>query len=71
MRLDLSIETVLTFAGPLLFVGSVWALAVWALNFPDARTQWLRRFIPDRPANPKSTTARSFKDMTKNTTPDT
>jgi hypothetical protein len=71
MSLDLLTETILTFAGPLLFVGSVWALAVWALNFPDARTQWHRRLIPDSPANPKPATARSFKDKTKDTTPNT
>ena len=65
MSLDLFTETTLTLAAPLLFVGSVWALAVWALNFPDARTQWYRRFISTSPENPKPTTARSFKDKTK------
>ncbi|AGK56361.1 hypothetical protein HYPDE_23373 [Hyphomicrobium denitrificans 1NES1] len=67
MSLDLLTETILTFAGPLLFVGSVWALAVWALNFSDARTQWYRRFIPASPTNPKPKAARPFKDKPRDT----
>ena len=69
MSLDLLTETILTSAGPLLFVGCVWALAVWALNLPDARTEWLRRLIPaSPPTKSKPTTARSFEDTTKDTT---
>lgn len=69
MSLDLLAETILTSAGPLLFVGCVWALAVWALNLPDARTEWLRRLIPaSSPPKSKPTTVRSFEDTTKDTT---
>ncbi len=69
MSLDLLTETVLTCAGPLLFVGCVWALTVWALNFPDARTEWHRQLISaDPPPKSKQTTVRSFKDKTKDTT---
>jgi len=68
MSLDLLTETILTSAGPLLFVGCIWALAVWALNLPDARTEWLRRLIPASPPKSKPTTARSFEDTTKDTT---
>lgn len=41
MSVSFFTETILTLVGPALFVGGVWALAVWALNLPDAQT---RRF---------------------------
>jgi hypothetical protein len=38
-------DAILTVAGPVVLVGGVWALAVWALNLSDAQVQWLHRLL--------------------------